>query len=82
MHHFRAGDCVLIREVQDDNPDRLRHWHTMGLIPGATVHFISYQPLDDMFNLQVGSRTIHVGSEGLAGLRGEVANDLSTKGHE
>jgi DtxR family Mn-dependent transcriptional regulator len=73
LHHFRAGARVLIREVQDDNPDRLRHWQNLGLIPGAVVHFISYQPLDDMFNLQVGDRTIHVGSEGLAGLRGEPA---------
>jgi DtxR family transcriptional regulator, Mn-dependent transcriptional regulator len=73
LHHFRAGARVLIREVQDDNPDRLRHWHNMGLIPGAVVHFVSYQPLDDMFNLQVGNKNIHVGSEGLAGLRGELA---------
>ena len=73
LHAFRAGQRVLIREVQDDNPDRLRHWHNMGLTPGVVVLFVSYQPLDDMFNLQVGGRTIHVGSEGLAGLRGELA---------
>ena len=75
LHEFRAGQRVLIREVQDDNPDRLRHWRNMGLIPGVVVSFVSYQPLDDMFNLQVGDRTIHVGSEGLAGLRGELAAD-------
>ena len=73
LHEFRARERVLIREVQDDNPDRLRHWQTMGLVPGAIVHFIGYQPLDDMFDLQVAGRTIHVGSEGLAGLRGELA---------
>src|SRR5262245_57434636 len=72
LHDFRAGQNVIIREVQDDNSDRLRHWQAMGLTPGAIVRFISYQPLDDMFNLQVGERTIHVGSEGLAGLRGEL----------
>jgi DtxR family transcriptional regulator, Mn-dependent transcriptional regulator len=73
LHHFRAGERVVIREVQDDNPDRLRHWQNLGLIPGTIVHFISYQPLDDMFDLKIGNRTIHVGSEGLAGLRGELA---------
>ena len=72
LHHFRAGDRVLIREVQDDDPDRLRHWQTMGLTPGVIVEFLSYQPLDDMFNLKLGDRAIHVGSEGLAGLRGEL----------
>jgi DtxR family Mn-dependent transcriptional regulator len=74
LHHFRAGERVIIREVQDDNPDRLRRWHSLGLIPGATVHFISYQPLDDMFDLKIGEQTIHVGSEGLSGLRGEHAS--------
>src|SRR5438034_5764656 len=43
LHLFRAGERVIIREVQDDNPDRLRHWRTMGLVPGAFVQFISYQ---------------------------------------
>jgi DtxR family Mn-dependent transcriptional regulator len=73
LHEFRAGHRVLIREVQDDSPDRLRHWHTMWLIPGTVVTFVNYQPLDDMFDLQVGERTMHIGSEGLAGLRGELA---------
>jgi DtxR family transcriptional regulator, Mn-dependent transcriptional regulator len=73
LHHFRAGHDVVIREAQDDNPDRLRHWHNLGLVPGVVVHFVGYQPLDDMFDLKVGDRTIHVGSEGLAGLRGEIA---------
>ncbi len=73
LHHYRPGQRVLIREVQDDNPDRLRHWQAMGLTPGVVVHFVAYQPLDDMFHLEVGGQTIHVGSEGLAGLRGEIA---------
>jgi DtxR family Mn-dependent transcriptional regulator len=73
LHTFRAGQRVLIREVQDDSPDRLRHWQSMGLIPGAIVIFLHYQPLDDMFDLDVAGRTLHVGSEGLAGLRGELA---------
>ncbi|HYV34894.1 MAG TPA: metal-dependent transcriptional regulator, partial [Gemmataceae bacterium] len=67
-----AGQSVIIREVQDDNPERLRRWQALGLIPGATVRILSYQPLDDMIQLQVGEATIPVGSEGLAGLRGEV----------
>lgn len=73
LHEFRAGDRVLIREVQDDNPDRLRHWQNLGLGPGVVVVFVGYQPLDDMFDLQLDERTIHMGSEGLAGLRGEPA---------
>lgn len=73
LHEYRAGQSIIIREVQDDNPERLRRWRTLGLTPGATVRIVSYQPLDDMFELQVGEATIPVGSEGLAGLRGEPA---------
>src|SRR5271170_7379165 len=72
LHLCQAGQRVIIREVQDDNPDRLRRWRTLGLTPGAVVRVLSYQPLDDMFQLEVGQTVIPVGSEGLAGLRGEV----------
>jgi DtxR family Mn-dependent transcriptional regulator len=75
LHQCQAGQRVVIREVQDDNPERLRRWQTLGLMPGAEVRILSYQPLDDMFQLQVGSTVIPVGSEGLAGLRGEVLGE-------
>ena len=72
LSEFRGGQRVTIREVQDDNPDRLRHWQSLGFTPGATVTILSFQPLDDIFEVQVGDRLHRVGSEGLAGLRGEL----------
>jgi DtxR family Mn-dependent transcriptional regulator len=78
LSEFRAGQKVCVREVQDDNPDRLRHWQTQGLVPGAVVHVVSYQPLDDVFEVKVGNKTLRLGSEGLAGLRGELASDSPT----
>jgi DtxR family Mn-dependent transcriptional regulator len=75
LHQFRAGQRVLIREARDDNPERLRHWQALGLTPGATVLFVRHQPLDDLFELQVGGHTLAVGSEGLAGLLGEPLPD-------
>src|SRR5438094_18003 len=68
LDRCQAGQRVIIREVQDDNPERLRRWQTLGLTPGAVVRVLSYQPLDDMFQLEVGDAVIPVGSEGLAGL--------------
>lgn len=72
LSEFQAGQTVVVREAQDDNPLRLRHWRDHGLVPGAVVEILSYQPLDDIFEVQVGSRLLRLGSEGLAGLRGEV----------
>jgi DtxR family Mn-dependent transcriptional regulator len=72
VSEFRGGHRVVIREAQDDNPHRLRHWQDLGLVPGATIQIVSYEPLDDLFEVTVGGRLIRLGSEGLAGLRGEL----------
>ncbi len=70
---FQPGQRVLIREAQDDNPQRLRRWQELGLTPGAVARIISYQPLDDVYELEVDRAIIRLGSEGLAGLKGELA---------
>ena len=77
LSKFRAGQTVIVREAQDDNPDRLRHWRAQGLTPGARVHILTYQELDDLFEVEVDGNLIRLGSEGLAGLRGELASAAS-----
>src|SRR5713226_683101 len=72
---FRAGQRVLIREAQDDNPERLRRWQELGLTPGATVAILSYQPLDNLFEVQVGNQLLRLGPEALAGLHGELVTE-------
>jgi DtxR family Mn-dependent transcriptional regulator len=72
LSDFRAGQRALIREVRDDSPERLRRWQTLGLTPGAVVHVLSYQPLDDLFTIQVGEQIVPLGSEGLDGVLGEL----------
>jgi DtxR family Mn-dependent transcriptional regulator len=68
---FRAGQHVIIREAQDDNPGRLRRWQELGLVPGATVEIVRYEPLDNLVEVQVGGELVRLGPEALAGLRGE-----------
>jgi DtxR family Mn-dependent transcriptional regulator len=68
---FRAGQRALIREARDDSPERLRRWQALGLVPGASVLILRHQPLDDLYELQVGERVFPLGSEGLAGLLAE-----------
>lgn len=81
LDQFRDGQCIIIREVQDDNPARLRRWQTQGLTPGATVKVRSYQPLDDLFELEVGDKVILLGSEALTGIRGEETDDDDPAGN-
>lgn len=70
---FRTGDRIIIREAQDDNPERLRRWQSLGLIPGATVEVLNYESLDSLFEVRVKERIVRLGPEALAGLRGELA---------
>lgn len=71
LSECRAGDAVIVREAQDDNPARLRHWQAQGLTPGARVRILAYQELDDLFEIEVDGKLIRSGSEGLNGLQGE-----------
>jgi DtxR family transcriptional regulator, Mn-dependent transcriptional regulator len=73
LSDFRAGQSVVVREAQDDNPDRLRRWRDLGLTPGTIVRIVSYEPLDDLFEIEVGGAVVRLGREGLSGLRGEAA---------
>lgn len=72
---FQPGDRILIREVPDEQPDRLRRWQELGLIPGATAHFVGHQPLDDLYELRIGQTVLRLGREGLIGILGERAGD-------
>jgi DtxR family transcriptional regulator, Mn-dependent transcriptional regulator len=68
---FRPGERIIIREVQDEDPARLRHWQELGLRPGAVATVLSHEPLDDIYELEVNGTVIRLGSEGLAGVQGE-----------
>ena len=80
LHSFQPGQRVLIREVQDDQPERLRRWSDLGLLPGAMVTLIGHQALDGIFQVQVGDRAVALAAEGLSGLLAEaVKSDLQPK---
>ena len=72
LHSFQTGQRLVIREVQDDRPERLRRWSDLGLLPGACVTIVGHQVLDGIFELQVGGRTVSLAAEGLAGLFAEA----------
>ena len=76
LSDFAVDQRVLLREVPDESPERLRRWQTLGLKPGAVVRIVSHRPLDDLFEVQVGDGpVVPLGSEGLAGLLGEPVRE-------
>ena len=72
---FAEGERLVIREVQDDRPERLRRWSDLGLTPGATITLVRRAPLDGTFELQVGERIVTLAGEGIAGLLAEPSSD-------
>lgn len=74
LDEFLPGQTFTVREAQDDNPERLRRWAELGLTPGRVIAMKHFEPLDGIFELQVGETVVRMGREGLAGLRGELAN--------
>jgi Fe2+ transport system protein FeoA len=77
LHSFPAGQRVVIREVQDDHPERLRRWSDLGLLPGATVTLLRHNALDGTFEVQVGTQVVTLAAQGLAGLLAEPASRAS-----
>jgi len=73
LHSFRPGESAVIREVQDDRPERLRRWSELGLRPGARVAIVIHEPLDGTFRISVGERTFVLATEALSGLLAEPA---------
>ena len=50
---------------------------TSARLPGVTVRIRTYQPLDDLFEVEVGGHVVSLGSEGLNGVKGERSYRLS-----
>ncbi|MGL4421034.1 MAG: metal-dependent transcriptional regulator, partial [Gemmataceae bacterium] len=75
LSDFENGQFVVIREVQDDDPARLRQWQQDGLVPGQIVQIVAYRPLDDVFQLSIQGRALLIGRRGLEGLRGELCSE-------
>jgi len=76
---FEPGQRAVIREVQDDHPERLRRWAHLGLLPGATVTLMRHHVLDGTFEVQVGDQVVTLAAEGLAGLLAEPILNQSRK---
>lgn len=62
-----VGTTVILRQVGDEKPDRLRYLADQGLTPGARLHVDERQPFNGPTTVRLGMETRVVGQE-LAGL--------------
>ncbi len=75
LNSFVKGNTVIIREVQDGDPVRLKRWSELGLLPGVKVTIKDRQDLDGVFTLSLGNKDLILGIEGISGLMGETARN-------
>lgn len=75
LGRFRPGQRVLIREADDADADKLKRWRSVGLVPGAVVAVVGYNPLHETWNLSVGGNAMSLDGVDLVGLCGEEASN-------
>jgi DtxR family Mn-dependent transcriptional regulator len=61
-----SGDSAVIRRIGDQNPEHLRHFSNLGLIPNANVDVIFREPFGGPLRLRVPSGAEHILAETLA----------------
>lgn len=61
-----AGQTAVIRRVSDQNPDHLKHFSKLGLIPDATVDVVQREPFEGPLRVRMASGLEHVLDETLA----------------
>lgn len=60
------GQSAVIRRVSDQNPDHLKHFSKLGLIPDATVNVIHREPFEGPLRVRVESGHEHTLDEAFA----------------
>lgn len=59
----RVGAMVVLRQVGDEQPDRLRYLAAQGLTPGARLAVLERQPFNGPTTVRLGMETRVVGQE-------------------
>jgi DtxR family transcriptional regulator, Mn-dependent transcriptional regulator len=67
LANVRVGATVVLRQVGDEQPDRLRYLAEQGLMPGTRLAVVERQPFNGPTTVGLGMETRIVGQE-LAGL--------------
>ena len=62
------SETATLREVNSDDPERIRRWKDQGFVPGARIRVIRCQPEEEVWLFDVDNREVMTGTKGIAGL--------------
>lgn len=71
LNECQPGEQVVIREIEAEDPERLRRWQQLKLVPGTDVLIAASDPLDGVMELIVARKHIRLSPAALTGLRVE-----------
>ena len=63
LNNLRAGQQAIIQYVEDDDPELLRYFMKMGLIPQAHLEVLGYSSFDDNLQLLVNDKVLVLGPQ-------------------
>lgn len=66
LFEIGAGQSAVIQRVSDQNPEHLKHFSKLGLIPDATVDVLAREPFEGPLRVRVGTGAEHTLDETLA----------------
>lgn len=66
LFDVNTGQSAVIQRVSDQNPDHLKHFQRLGLIPDARVDVVEREPFQGPLHVRVGTGHEHTLDETLA----------------
>jgi Fe2+ transport system protein FeoA len=67
LQEVEVGRDYVISRVSSHDADKLRYFDTLGIKPGATLHFAHQAPFNGPLQINLGDEIVHLGHE-LAGV--------------
>ena len=61
LNELRTGQQAVVQHVDDDDPELLRYFQKIGLVPRACLEVLDYSSFDDNLELKVEDRVIVLG---------------------
>jgi DtxR family transcriptional regulator, Mn-dependent transcriptional regulator len=61
LSSLRPTQGAVIRRVNDENPELLRHLDDLGLVPGVQIEVTAHSPFDNNLTVKVGGKTSVLG---------------------
>ena len=61
LNELRVGQQAVVQHVEDDDPELLRYFQSIGLVPQARLEVLGYSSFDDNIQLLVNDQLLVLG---------------------